>query len=38
MSPDATQEESLTLISYVDPIILDGEDTTEQVADALGGL
>ena len=38
MSPDATQEESITLMSYVDPIILDGEDTTEQVADALGGL
>ena len=38
MSPDATQEESITLMSYVDPIILDGADTTEQVADAAGGL
>tara|TARA_Y100001972_G_C7625333_1_gene313658 strand:+ start:196 stop:894 length:699 start_codon:yes stop_codon:yes gene_type:complete len=38
MSPDASQEESITLMSYVDPIILDGADTTEQVADAFGGL
>ena len=38
MSPDASQEESITFISYVDPIILDGADTTEQVADAAGGL
>jgi hypothetical protein len=38
MSPDASQEETLTLISYVNPIIQDGTDTTGQIDDALGGL
>ena len=38
MSPDASQEETITLMSYVDPIILDGTDLAEQVADAAGGL
>ena len=38
MSPDASQEETLTLMSYVDPIILDGTNLAEQVTDAAGGL
>lgn len=38
MSPDASQEESITLMSYVDPIILDGVGTAAEVGDADGGL
>ena len=38
LSPDASQEESLTLISYVNPIILDGEDDVGLDDDAAGGL
>ena len=38
MSPDASQEESLTFVSYVNPIIQDGTDTAGQIEDALGGL
>lgn len=38
LSPDASQEESLTWISYVNPIIMTGETGTGQVANAVGGL
>jgi hypothetical protein len=38
MSPDASQEETITLMSYVDPIILDGVGTAAEVGDADGGL
>ena len=38
LSPDASQEESLTFISYVNPIIMTGSDGTGQVANAVGGL
>ena len=38
MSPDASQEETLTLVSYTNPIILAGTDSTSQIADATGGL
>ena len=40
LSPDASQEESMTLISYVNPIILSGADPTysQQTDAAPGGL
>jgi len=38
LTPDASQEESLTFISYVNPIILDGQDNAYQNDDSLGGL
>ena len=38
MSPDASQEESLTFVSYVNPIILTGADNTDQVENPEGGL
>jgi len=39
LSPDASQEESLTFVSYVNPIILSGTGSgTQQTGDAPGGL
>ena len=38
LSPDASQEETMTLVSYVNPIILTGEDGVAQVAAATGGM
>ena len=38
MSPDASQEESITFVSYVNPVILQGADVTRQVEAAEGGL
>ena len=38
VSPDASQEESLTFMSYVNPIIITGAASTDQIGDATGGL
>jgi hypothetical protein len=38
LSPDASQEESLTFISYVNPLIITGEDSTDQVGALIGGM
>jgi hypothetical protein len=38
LSPDASQEESITLMSYVNPIILTGADSANLDDDAQGGL
>ena len=38
LTPDASQEESITLISYVNPIILSGADNAAQDDVAPGGL
>ena len=38
MSPDASQEETLTLVSYVNPIILTGTEGTGMIDDSTGGL
>ena len=38
LSADASQEESMTFLSYVHPIILSGADHTDQDAAAPGGL
>ena len=38
LSPDSSQEESITLMSYTNPWILDGVNNENQIADATGGL
>ena len=38
LSPDASQEESMTLISYVNPIVLTGADASNQIDVAQGGM
>jgi hypothetical protein len=38
MSPDASQEENMTFISYVNPILLTGLDGAGQIDNSTGGL
>ena len=38
LSPDASQEETMTFISYVNPIILTGENGTAQIGATVGGM
>ena len=38
LQTDGSQEESITLMSYVTPVILSGANGTGQIADATGGV
>lgn len=38
LQTDGSQEETLTLLSYVNPVILTGEDSSDQLGAAVGGL